>query len=142
MNPITASSNTRSLGKRLKAARARLDKSQKEMAGGAGIPIDTYQKYERDSSMPGGHALAGLARLGIDLSWLLTGRSGVEIARATVDTELLATVIEGVNRAMRASGIELAPAKYAQLVSLVYDHFEGREGRDDRVYERFLRLIK
>lgn len=131
-----------SVGGRLKAARARLAKTQKEMAEAAGIPFHSYQKYEMDSSMPGGQALAGLALLGIDLTWLLTGRSGADLAPAAVDAELLATVIEGVNRAQGARGIELAPDKHAQLIALVYDHFEGREARDERVYDRFLRLIK
>lgn len=142
MNPATVSINYRSVGQRLKAARARLNKTQKEMAEAAGIPFDTYQKYEGDSSMPGGQALGGLALLGVDLSWILTGHSGAGLAPAAVDANLLVTVIEGVNRALGARGIELGPDKHAQLIALVYDHFEGREVRDERVYERFLRLIK
>lgn len=142
IKPVAVFRNYRSVGQRLKTARARLAKTQKEMAEAAGIPFDTYQKYETDSSMPGGQALAGLARLGIDLAWLLTGQGGAGPARAAVDAELLAMVIEGVNRALGARGIELGADKHAQLIALVYDHFEGREARDERVYERFLRLIK
>lgn len=44
------------------------------MARAAGIPIDSYKKYEGDRSMPGGDALAGLAKAGINLVKLLIGR--------------------------------------------------------------------
>jgi len=47
--------------------------SQEEASSAAGIPIDTYRKYEADSRSPGSEALAGMALLGIDLTWLLTG---------------------------------------------------------------------
>ena len=111
------------------------------MAQAAGIPFDTYQKYEGGSSMPGAQALAGLARLGIDLVWLLTGQGRDELVRAVIDVESLASIIGGVNRALGARGLELPPDKHAQLIALVYEHVEGREALDERIYERFLRLI-
>lgn len=52
------------------------------MAAKAGIPIQTYKKYESDKITPGGDALAGLGLLGIDLTWLLTGRGGDEMGLA------------------------------------------------------------
>ena len=72
-----------SVGQRLKAIRARLGKSQEEMALAAGIPLDTYKKYEGDSRTPGGDALAGLGLMGIDLTWLLTNQGGDEMGSAS-----------------------------------------------------------
>jgi len=63
-----------SLAPRLKRERARLGKSQEEMARAAGIPLDTYKKYEGGSRTPGGDALAGLDRAGVDVLLVLTGR--------------------------------------------------------------------
>lgn len=73
-------SNYGSIGERLKAVRARLGKSQEEMAAAAGIPIDTYRKYENDSRTPGGDALGGLGIMGVDLTWLLTGHGSDALA--------------------------------------------------------------
>lgn len=44
------------------------------MASASGIPIDSYRKYELGRSVPGGNALAGLAGIGVDVHWLLTGK--------------------------------------------------------------------
>ncbi len=52
------------------------------MAAAAGIPFETYKKYEGDVSVPGGDALGGLGLLGIDLTWLLTGSGDDELALA------------------------------------------------------------
>lgn len=71
-----------SIGQRLRAARAQLGRSREEMAATAGIPMETYAKYERDQRVPGGDALAGLGLLGVDLTWLLTGRGGDELGLA------------------------------------------------------------
>jgi len=43
------------------------------LADVAEIPIDSYRKYEGDAAMPGSGALAGLARAGVRVEWLLTG---------------------------------------------------------------------
>lgn len=43
------------------------------MAKAAGIPLDTYKKYEGGGVVPGGDALAGLIRAGIDVADLLIG---------------------------------------------------------------------
>ncbi len=46
------------------------------MAAAAGIPLDTYKKYEGDTRAPGSDALRGLGIMGVDLLWLLTGKGG------------------------------------------------------------------
>ena len=58
---------------RLKEARARLGLSQKDAAEQSGVSARGYQGYEDGRSIPGGDAIAGLVRLGINANWLLTG---------------------------------------------------------------------
>lgn len=62
-----------SIAERLKQARAALRLKQEEMVAISGIPLDTYRKYEGGKSEPGARALAGLAKAGVDLNWLITG---------------------------------------------------------------------
>lgn len=58
---------------RLKAARAAIGLTQKEVAAQSGVSARGYQGYEDGRSVPGGEAIAGLVRLGINANWLLTG---------------------------------------------------------------------
>lgn len=62
-----------SLPERLKALRAYTGKSQKDISSTLGISTRTWQIYEEGGSVPGGNALEGLAKIGIDINWLLTG---------------------------------------------------------------------
>lgn len=88
------------------------------MAEKAGIPIQTYKKYESDKITPGGDALASLGLLGIDLTWLLTGRSG------EVSTEDYARIPLYDTRLVsgQASFAEAAPSRQAFLVPTGWPH--------------------
>lgn len=61
------------ISENLKAARAALGLKQTEMAGQSGVSPRSYQGYEDGRSVPGGEAIAGFVRLGINANWLLTG---------------------------------------------------------------------
>jgi len=64
-----------SVGARLKERRAQLGLSQEDMARRAGIPLDSYKKYEGGTRAPGEEALGGLSRAAeTSADWLLTGR--------------------------------------------------------------------
>lgn len=67
------------IGARLRVAREALGFKQAELATKSGCSPSTYQKYEQGSSVPGGDAIAGLVRLGINANWLLTGDGPVLI---------------------------------------------------------------
>ncbi len=69
-----------SLAQRLKDARARLGLKQDELAAQSGVSYSVYQKYELGRSVPGGDAIAGLVRLGINANWLLTGEGPMLLA--------------------------------------------------------------
>jgi phage repressor protein C with HTH and peptisase S24 domain len=73
------------IGNRLRQERARLGKSQEEVSNATGIPIDTYRKYEGDSRVPGGEALAAMAKMGINVPLVLTGMDEMRRIRAATD---------------------------------------------------------
>lgn len=63
----------RTIGQRLAAQRAELGLSQAELAHAAGIPLETYKKYEGDKIAPGAEAFAALARAArVSVHWLAT----------------------------------------------------------------------
>lgn len=45
--------------------------SQEELSRASGVPLSTLKKYESDERVPGGDALAGLGRAGVNLAKLL-----------------------------------------------------------------------
>lgn len=62
-----------SIGARLKAWRHALGLTQAELAERLGVHIGVLKKYEQGLNVPGGEALAAIARTGVDMRWLLTG---------------------------------------------------------------------
>lgn len=61
------------IGERIKAVRTALSENQKDFASKLEVGFSTYQKYEMGMSIPGGEAIKGFVRLGINANWLLTG---------------------------------------------------------------------
>jgi transcriptional regulator with XRE-family HTH domain len=75
---------------RLKTSRSTLGFTQKQIGEAIGVTLRTWQDYEAGKSIPGGNALAGLARLGVDINWLLIGekkREAVKIFASTYEAE-------------------------------------------------------
>lgn len=81
------STQDQSLGDRLAYIRAH--RSQKDWAEKLGVPLRTYQTYERGQREPDGRTLQGCAEEGWNLHWVLTGQ-GPERTTDSHDPELLA----------------------------------------------------
>lgn len=80
------------VGERLKRAREVLRMNQAELATAIGASKRGLQDNEAGKSVPGGQALAGLASLGININWLLTGHGPERLDATNVDkTQRLAT---------------------------------------------------
>jgi transcriptional regulator with XRE-family HTH domain len=58
---------------RLRAWRDALGLTQGQLADRLGVHIGVLKKYEQGVNVPGGEALAALARTGVNVNWLLTG---------------------------------------------------------------------
>lgn len=68
---------------RIKQVRNSLALTQKETAIKAGMPLPSYKDYETGKKIPGGSAIQGLMRLGINANWLLTGEGPMRLADIT-----------------------------------------------------------
>lgn len=58
---------------RLKIAREKLGKTQKEMAHIINVSLTAWQNYESGKQFPGGKVFEEFAKLGFNANWLLTG---------------------------------------------------------------------
>lgn len=129
---------------RLKAARAALGLSQKDIAAQSGVSTRGYQGYEDGRSVPGGEAIAGLVRLGINANWLLTGEGPMLLAElpapapAGLDLARFRLALEATEEGLAAAGRVMAPDKKAELVLAIYDLFEEPANTKERV----LKLVK
>ncbi len=61
------------IGGRLKQWRVALGLTQAQLAERLEVHIGVLKKYEQGLNVPGGEALAAIARTGVDMRWLLTG---------------------------------------------------------------------
>lgn len=68
---------------RLRTARTALRLKQSEVAEQSGVSERAYQGYEAGRSVPGGEAIEGFVRLGINANWLLTGEGPMRMADIT-----------------------------------------------------------
>lgn len=66
------------LGKRILQVREALGKSQREFAAAMNASFRALQDYEAGMTVPGGKALEGLARLGVNVNWILTGSGSIK----------------------------------------------------------------
>ena len=62
-----------SFSERIKKLRKYLGLSQKEFGGEIGVGTSHVSQWERGLSMPSSKALMGMAHLGVNINWLLTG---------------------------------------------------------------------
>lgn len=92
------------IGQRLKKERIRLGKSQAEMADELGIAKKSQTNYELGHAMPSAPYLAGAARLGVDVIYVLTG--GTSQALAGEEVELL-QVFRSASPELRAAALRL-----------------------------------
>lgn len=70
------------IGSRLKLWRQALGLTQAAFAERIGVHIGVLKKYEQGLNVPGGEALAAIARTGVNMTWLLTG-DGEMLPRAS-----------------------------------------------------------
>lgn len=81
-----------SLPERLCAARSLLKLKQSEFAEQIGVSERAYQGYEAGRSVPGGNAIEGIARAGINVNWLLTGEGEIHLSDSLKDKPYEAVV--------------------------------------------------
>ncbi|MEW6594157.1 MAG: helix-turn-helix transcriptional regulator [Thermodesulfobacteriota bacterium] len=135
---------------RLKDVRKELGYTQKQIGEAIGSSLSTWQDYEAGKSIPGGNALAGLARLGVDINWLLTGEGNSLVQKSEFDVELLKNVIFVLDNLLsntdRNNELNMSLEKKSKWISYFYDEFMQKtvkertiENIKDKLY-RFLEL--
>lgn len=66
------------ISERLEEERKRLGFTQAQMAGLGGVAVRTYSNYEAGDREPGVGLLAGLAKVGADVQYIITGQRSAQ----------------------------------------------------------------
>lgn len=82
------------IGARIKAWRKAIGLTQAEFARRLGVHIGVLKKYEQGLNIPGGEALAAIAKTGVNMNWLLTGEGDMLVKASSQQLQ----VIEGEGR--------------------------------------------
>jgi hypothetical protein len=118
--------------------RTRGGASQKAHAEALGVPLRTYQNYERGEREPSLDVLGGLVAKGWSAHWLLTGEGPERAETRTAaafdrDSPPTGSVEAGVSHTMNLDVLRMAvgladqllgrttPPEYAEIVSLIHD---------------------
>ncbi|MDD3938014.1 helix-turn-helix domain-containing protein [Rhodoferax sp.] len=69
---------TQDIGQRLKQWRSFVGTTQAEFSRQIDVHVGVLKKYEAGQNVPGGAALASIAKTGVSLDWLLTGQGNMQ----------------------------------------------------------------
>jgi len=128
------------IGERLREWRSQNNIGQKQASSIFDVTYSVYQKYESDSSVPGGDAIKAFVKAGINANWLLTGEGEMMLTDAQKPSELPATSHEADDAPPEAAPAEASShaEAYARLdIALLTEVFECLE---DALAERQLKL--
>ena len=133
------------MAQRIKDLRGELGLSQAALAQRAGIPLQTLKGYEGGNRIPGGEALAGFAKAGGNINWLLIGAGPIllkDVSRGggSANSELLTTIIDAIEQVLDDNDLEMAPGKKAEVIVGVYELLQDSDAKVSPA--TILRLVK
>lgn len=105
---------------RLREERERLGLSQTAMAMCADVTKMSQINYEKGARSPDAKYLDAIARAGVDVLYILTGRREREVSRLD-DRARLALAIEAVEEGLSSIRRTLPPAQRAEAILAAYD---------------------
>lgn len=82
------------------------------------------------------------AAAGADIQYIFTGRRSSTAAPVPpINMVLLQQIIEAVEGALEKKRRSISTNKKAELIALIYEHFQEEGRTDDAVVQRFLKLV-
>lgn len=139
----TSSDKKDAFGARLRAERERLGHTQDKFGAGGGVTRLTQSKYESGESSPDMQYLLAIEAMGADFNYLLTGeKSSFKNAEDAHNehASLAASVVEELEKAIKAKGAALSPEKKVRLVATIYRNSRLNSPVDKRFISDLLDL--
>jgi len=113
------------IGERLQQVRKELGWALRKMAKEADVSLSTWQRLESGDNAPSGETLLKFADLGLDPTWILTGRGNMRRieakAASLLDAELLGRVTEVICKVYNEENICILPIDLGRLAAQKYN---------------------
>lgn len=135
---------------RLVQARNALGFTQKRMATECDMKFPSLRDYEVGKAIPGGEAIFGYMRAGINANWILSGEGPMLLKDLgqqapepppVVDGEVLAVVILALEQALERRGLMLEQDKKAHVISALYDYVQATGNTAKAAVDRWIGLV-
>ena len=142
MSKLTNSEDNIPIGRRLAGARERYRLTQNEFAERIGLSPRAYQNYERgEREIPAAVLKTLYEVFGIDPLWVLTGPGWTPPdGPPPPNLDVLEAVIIAVEKYLTKTQRKLAPAKKARLIKVLFLHFRGKDGIDEKHVSEMIQL--
>ncbi|KAA6184237.1 helix-turn-helix transcriptional regulator [Thiohalocapsa marina] len=125
---------------RLTRAKGRLTPAA--FAQKCGISETVLRKYLSGVSVPGADKLTEIARVaGVSLTWLATGEGAPDGVDNVLDTDLLRTVMAGVEEGLAAIQGRMPLEKKAELIAMLYEMERQGESMPKEPLRKLIRLV-
>lgn len=129
MSEIAPNVTRLSIGSRLAQERRRLDLTQAEFGGHAGLGRSVIGMIETGRTrLDLGALLALESKVGIDVVFVLTGRRAAVAAVDMLDWKIVEEILDALERAGKRLNMELSPAGTARALRSLY-RLASHEGR-------------
>jgi transcriptional regulator with XRE-family HTH domain len=133
----TQSTQLDTLGARLRGERKRLGLRQDEFAQSGGVSRNAQLNYEKGSRSPDANYLAGVARVGVDVQYVITGkRARTGAVRPELDAKLLLRSMQLVNGATFKKGVVFGTGLFSHATAVVYNRLSAAEEIKTEAAER------
>lgn len=113
------------IGERLQRVRKELGWALRKMAKEADVSLSTWQRLESGDNAPSGETLLKFVDLGLDPTWILTGRGSMRRTETTtqplLDIELLGWITEAICGVYKEKNLCIAPIDLVRLAAQKYD---------------------
>lgn len=140
------------LGERLRLERTRLGLSQEAFGEAGGVKKFAQSNYERGKRSPDGLYLERVAKIGVDVQFVLTGSRSVSEAQpleissgefSPIDVAQLVRIVERLDAIATEAGKRLPATKLIEIAADVYNYLQQEEegAQDDEKLNRTLKLV-
>ena len=128
------------IGERLRHERKRLGLSQQMFSEQVGVSRTAQANYELGKTPPDINYMARLGAVGVDVTYVLSGRRSGEVAADLMDWGLHDAILRGIREVAQEEDIDIPFEKEMSMLRLLYRQFASERTVDRSAVRTLLRL--
>lgn len=128
-------------GVRLREERERLQLDQETFAGHGGVRRFAQSNYENGKRLPDAGYLAGIAEIGADVLYIVTGRRAISLEQLASEVQQMADAWETLERGLLAVNRELDIQKKRKAAEALYETAKSAQLPREQLVELVMKLV-